>query len=165
MRIKGTQRPRWSSRAKLCWSHVLSDDPAWVVFFWRWLEHVLMESRAFRWSCMSCFFVEDAGTCSHGWLFTLLPRTDYFEWAPSICAFTTLPYPLVLGEQECFAECYSNPNQVLYSIIVNPRSIHACGSCISLGVVASRSIGGGMPGAGGPGGRNVFSIGKAFVGR
>lgn len=23
--------------------------------------------------------MEDAGTCSHGWLFTLLPRTDYLN--------------------------------------------------------------------------------------
>ncbi|CAK9092375.1 ATP-dependent zinc metalloprotease FTSH 3 [Durusdinium trenchii] len=29
-------------------------------------------------------------------------------------------------------------------------------------LMVSRSIGGGLPGAGGPGGRNVFSIGKAF---
>ena len=32
---------------------------------------------------------------------------------------------------------------------------------VSHGGRSSRSIGGGMPGAGGPGGRNVFSIGKA----
>ena len=162
MRIKGTQRPRWSIIAKLCWSRVLSDDPAWVVFF------------------------EDTGTCSHGvacfqmilhelffcgrcwnmfsWVaFHVAAKDRLFEWAPSICAFTTLPYPLVLGEQECFAECYSVSTRSCVqslSILV----LHALWKLYLTGGRSSRSIGGGMPGAGGPGGRNVFSIGKAFVG-
>lgn len=58
-------------------------------------------------------------------------------------------------------------DQVLYSIIVNPRNPRTARlwKLYLTGGRSSRSIGGGMPGAGGPGGRNVFSIGKAFAGR
>lgn len=54
-------------------------------------------------------------------------------------------------------------DQVLYSIIVNPRTARLWKLYLT-GGRSSRSIGGGMPGAGGPGGRNVFSIGKAICG-
>ena len=82
------------------------------------------------------FLLEDAGTCSHGWLFTLLPRTDYLnELLPYVPSLLFL-IPLFLVSRSALLNATVSLLQVLYSIIVNPRSIHACGSCISLGVVA-----------------------------
>ena len=135
MRIKGTQRPRWSIIAKLCWSRVLSDDPAWVVFFWRYWNmfswsRVLSDDPAwvvFLWKMLEHVLMGGFSRCCQGqtiWMSSFHMCLHYSSLSP--CSW----WAGVL----CWMLQY--PDQVLYSIIVNPRSIHACGSCISRGVVA-----------------------------
>ncbi len=112
MQIKGTLWPRWSI-AKLFWSRVHQCVRNRGNDF-----QIILHDLIF-WRCWNMF----------SWVaFHVASKDRLFEWTPSICAFTTLPYPLVLGEQECFAECYSVPTSscvwliALYSSIVNPRT-------------------------------------------
>lgn len=106
--------------------------------------------------------MEDAGTCSHGWLFTLLPRTDYLnELLPYVPSLLFL-IPLFLVSRSALLNATVSGPHLVFNHCQSPyctlRKLYLTGGR------SSRSIGGGMPGAGGPGGRNVFSIGKALGG-
>lgn len=101
----------------------------------KYYSKAVLESRAFRWSCMSCFYWKMLEhVLMGGFLRCCQGQTIWMSSFHMCLHYSSLSPCSWWAGVLCWMLQY--PDQVLYSIIVNPRSIHACGSCISRGVVA-----------------------------